>query len=331
MTDAETNPSTPKSSRDASHPRHPRFLAEERILSAHSPYSATERFVGLAILQHTNKSGCAWPSKETLAAACGVSPRTVQTALRGLCGGPHALFRRDLRRRGTPVYSIQGEKNLPPLEGPRGEDCDIQGEKIATSKGRRICSQTLTYNTYGKQRENAASVDVVTRKASTGQPPQARASAPIENNGAADPTLRRVRERQSEILDKILLLSQRTAADELDDASQTSRGRSYRSVEGCPTAAWGRATLDRLEARLEDLGAAQRPVLDDDRYTPEEAERVKREILAKRPRPNPARASEPQTIVRIAPPEPPRPSRCGGPSRCARPGRTSGRTSELRI
>ena len=306
MTDAETNPSTTQSSRGASHPRHPRFLAEDKILSAHSPFTSTERFVGLTLLHYLNRAGCAWPSKETLSAACGISPRTVQTALRGLCGGPHALFRRDLRRRGTPLYTIQGEQILLPLERPRGANHDIQGEQITTSKGSRFCSHNMKEEQPSRTRENAvASVDVV-GKASTGQPPQARTSTPIENNGAADPTLRRVRERQAQVLAEICQLSKRTTADELGDASQTARGRRYRAVEGCPTTAWGRASLDRLEARLEDLGAAQRPVEDDIRYTPEEAERVRLEILAKRPAPiSPSRPSETQTVVPSPRPEPP--------------------------
>ena len=70
--------------------------------------------------------------------------------------------------------------------------------------------------------------------------------------------------------------------------------------------------MDRLEARLEDLEPAQRPVVDD-RYTPQEAERVKREILAKRPGPSSApRPSGAQALfvrggLRGAdPPEPPK-------------------------
>ena len=264
MTDAETNPSTTQSSRGASHPRHPRFLAEDKILSAHSPFTSTERFVGLTLLHYLNRAGCAWPSKETLSAACGISPRTVQTALRGLCGGPHALFRRDLRRRGTPLYTIQGEQILLPLERPRGANHDIQGEQITTSKGSRFCSHNMKEEQPSRTRENAvASVDVV-GKASTGQPPQARTSTPIENNGAADPTLRRVRERQAQVLAEICQLSKRTTADELGDASQTARGRRYRAVEGCPTTAWGQGQPG--PARGPPRGSGGRPAASGGRH-----------------------------------------------------------------
>ena len=320
MTDERAHTSTPKRSRGPLPVRHPRFLAEDRLLAPDSPYSASERFVGLALLHYLNRAGCAWPSKETLAATGRISPRTVQRALRGLCCGPHALFRRDLRRRGTPLYSIQGETNCLPKGSPRGDKSDLQGETNPTSKGRQIVSHNTNGEHNGEQRENAAASVNAGWKELDGRPPPGRPfSTPGENaNGAgkatpeADPKLRRLRERQSEILAKVCLISQRTAAVEMREASQTPGGRSYRDPLGCPSPAWGRATMDRLEARLEDLEPAQRPVVDD-RYTPQEAERVKREILAKRPGPSSApRPSGAQALfvrggLRGAdPPEPPK-------------------------
>ena len=349
---ARHGPGKPQSQGDSglaqARARHPRFLAEDRLLAPDSPYSWPERFVGLTLLRYLNRAGCAWPSKETLAAACRISPRTVQTALRGLCCGPHALFHRELRRRGTPLYSLaqgeqdvlpllpQGEQELPPLEGPRGAAGDTQGEQENASKGSRTCSHNMKEEQTSRTRVNAAaSGDGGSGgKELDGRPPPARPfSTPRENaNGAgkatpeADPNpeelLRQVRERQAEVLAKVCLISKRKPGVELREASQTSSGRSYRDPLGCPSLGWGRATLDRLEARLEDLEPAQRPVVDD-RYTPQEAERVKREILAKRPGPSSApRPSGAQAFVRGAlrgadPPEPPKPSRCGGPSGCA--------------
>ena len=130
MTDERAHTSTPKRSRGPLPVRHPRFLAEDRLLAPDSPYSASERFVGLALLHYLNRAGCAWPSKETLAATGRISPRTVQRALRGLCCGPHALFRRDLSVGGHPSTPSKGRQ----IVSPRG----AQGETNPTSKGRQI-------------------------------------------------------------------------------------------------------------------------------------------------------------------------------------------------
>jgi hypothetical protein len=74
--------------------RAPDRVVKDVVTREGSAYSAIERLVAIALADHLNQDGIAWPSVARLQAWTGLGETSVKAALKALCGGPRALFDR---------------------------------------------------------------------------------------------------------------------------------------------------------------------------------------------------------------------------------------------
>ena len=101
--------------------RPPDRVVKDLVTAPASTYTSVERLVAMAIGDHLNADGVAWPSLPRLEAWTGLSHRSVQVAIAGLCSGPRALFKRDrgVRWRESCTYTLaaDGVQEMHPLMG----------------------------------------------------------------------------------------------------------------------------------------------------------------------------------------------------------------------
>jgi Helix-turn-helix domain len=121
----------------------PRYAWRNAIFA--STLLSRERLVALAWEQFMNgKSGCAWPSKSTLALATGLSTRTVQSALHGLVRAGWLEIAAPESQHRPVMYTalLRGEK-FASLRLSQGSNSRPPGEQISTARGANSAPEPL--------------------------------------------------------------------------------------------------------------------------------------------------------------------------------------------
>jgi hypothetical protein len=88
--------------------RAPDRVVKDVITREGSAYTSSERLVALAIADHLNAEGVAWPSFARLTQWTGLKDSAIKVAVRSLCCGPLAIFERQMTTgRGSCTYRLR--------------------------------------------------------------------------------------------------------------------------------------------------------------------------------------------------------------------------------
>jgi DNA-binding transcriptional MocR family regulator len=120
----------------------PRYVWRNAVFA--STLKPSERLVALALEQHMDPNGKAWPSKARLSSTTGLSTRTVQSALRGLVakGWLEIAAPSSQHRSATYRTLLRGEM-VASLEDAQGSNSRPPGEQITTVRGAMVAPEPL--------------------------------------------------------------------------------------------------------------------------------------------------------------------------------------------